>query len=76
MNQITLFDYCIHFVENLPDHQGKDGKPVILFLDSNSSRRDVSSLLYLVQNNALPLSPIPHINLDPTKRQWYQHMLG
>ena len=55
MTQRTFFDYCLHFVKNLPSAQGgKDGEPVILFLDGHSLRWDVSSLLYLISNNVFP----------------------
>ena len=54
MTQRTFFDYCIHFVKNIPQDQGKEKQPVLLFLDGHSSRWDVSSLLYLLQNNVYP----------------------
>ena len=51
MTQRTFYDYAIHFVNNLPESQGSNGQPVILFLDGHSSRWDVSSLLFLLTNN-------------------------
>ena len=54
MTQRTFFDYCLHFVKHIPDDQGENGEPVILFLDGHSSRWDVSSLLYLLQNKVFP----------------------
>lgn len=54
MMQRTFFYYCIHFVKNIPTNQGRNGEPVILFLDGHSSRWDVSSLFYLLQNNVFP----------------------
>ena len=54
MTQRIFFDYSTHFVKNLPEGQGKNGEPVILFLDGHSSCWDVSSLVYLMKNNVFP----------------------
>ena len=54
MTQRTFYEYCLHFVDNLPANQGVNDEPVFLFLDGYSSRYDVSSLLYLLSNNVFP----------------------
>ena len=63
MTQRIFFDYSIHFVKNLPKGQGRDGEPVILFLDGHSSRWDVSSLVYLLQNNVCPFFLPSHTSI-------------
>ena len=61
--QRTFYDFCMHFVKNLPKGQGKHGKPVILFLDDHSSRWYVSSLLYLMSNNVFPFLLPSHTSI-------------
>ena len=63
MNQRTFFDYSIHFVNNLLEGQVKDGESVILFLDGHSSRWDISSLVYLIENNVFPSFLPSHMSI-------------
>ena len=63
MTQRTFYDYAIHFVNNLPESQGSNGQPVILFLDGHSSRWDVSSLLFLLTNNVFPFFLPSHTSI-------------
>ena len=43
--------FCRHFVNNLPQGQGKGGEPVILVFDGHASRWNYSALSYLLANN-------------------------
>ena len=63
MMQRTFYDYCIHFIARIPKNQGKNGEPVILFLDGHSSRWDVSSLLFLLDNNVFPFILPSHTSI-------------
>ena len=53
MTQGTFFEYCKHFVRNLPEDQGKGKKPVFLFLDGHSSRYSIEAGAYLLENNVI-----------------------
>lgn len=48
-----FFDWAIHFVKNLPRHQGKDGEPVYLILDGHVSRLNIRAMNYLFENNVI-----------------------
>ena len=63
MTQQIMLDFAIHFVKNLPSTQGKLGEPVILFLDGHSSRWDVPSLLYFMENNVYPFFIASHTSV-------------
>ncbi len=52
--QETMLDFAMHFVWHLPQSQGKDGIPVILFLDGHSSRWHVGALIHMMQHNVFP----------------------
>ena len=51
MSKRTFFQWCIHFVQNLPRGQGPGGMPAFLLVDGHSSRRSTEALLYLRANN-------------------------
>ena len=63
MTQRTFYDYCMHFVANIPKSQGKHGEAVFLFMDGHASRWDVSSLLYLLTNNVFPFFLPSHTSI-------------
>ena len=54
MTQEIFFDYCCHFVNNLPHGYGKDGQPVILFFDGHASRWNLPAIRYLQANKVFP----------------------
>jgi len=63
MTQVLFYQFCEHFVKSLPSHQGKNGSPVILFLDGHSSRWNVAALRYLMLNNVFPFFLASHTTI-------------
>jgi len=63
MTQVLFYQFCEHFVESLPSHQGKKGSPVILFLDGHASRWNVAALRYLMLNNVFPFFLASHTTI-------------
>eukprot|EP00978_Attheya_sp_CCMP212_P016810 scaffold44404_cov55-Attheya_sp.AAC.2 len=51
MDKQRFFDWCHHFVTNLPSTQGKGKEPVFLLLDGHVSRSNLTSMRYLKANN-------------------------
>ena len=47
--------FCHHFVQHLPEGQGKGGEPVVLVFDGHASRWNYSGLQYLMKNNVFCL---------------------
>ena len=43
--------FCQHFINNLPEGQGKGGLPVILVFDGHASRWNFTALKLLLDNN-------------------------
>ena len=63
MTQSVFFDYCLHFVQSLPDHQGKGKFPCILILDGHVSSWNVAALRFLIMNNVYPFSLASHTTI-------------
>ena len=51
MTQVTFYKFAQHFVDSLPNDQGRGKKPVILFLDGHVSRWSIAALRHLQYNN-------------------------
>ena len=67
ITQSSFNDYAMHFVANLPESQGVNGEPVLLFLNGHSSWWDISSLLFLLKSSIFHFPPISHIHMNGTK---------
>jgi len=56
--------WCKHFVDQLPQGQGRrDGKRVFLFLDGHTSRWSYEGLQYLMENNVVVFSLPSHTSI-------------
>ena len=51
ITQERYFNYCIHFVNHLPQGFGKGRTPMVLFFDGNSSCWNLPAFCYLTNNN-------------------------
>ena len=55
--------FCNHFVQNLPEGQGKGGLPVILIFDGHASRWNFTGLKLLLENNVYCLCLPGHTSI-------------
>ena len=55
--------FCRHFVQHLPEGQGKGGSPVILVFDGHASRWNYAGLKYLLDNNVFCLCLPGHTSI-------------
>ena len=55
--------FCRHFVQHLPESQGKGGEPVILVFDGHSSRWSFDGLKFLLDNNVYCLCLPGHTSI-------------
>jgi hypothetical protein len=55
--------FCRHFVENLPDGQGKGGDPVVLVFDGHASRWSYTGISYLLEHNVFCLCLPGHASI-------------
>ena len=60
---MMFYDYCCHFVDSLPSTQGKNGEPVILFMDGHVSRWNIAALCYLMLNSVYPFFLPSHTSI-------------
>ena len=63
MTQETMLNYAMYFVRHLPESQGMNWLPVILFLGGHSSRWDVAALMYLMKHKVFPSFIASHISV-------------
>ena len=55
--------FCKHFVDHLPEGQGKGGKPLILVFDGHASRWSFEGLKFLLDNNVYCLCLPGHTSI-------------